>query len=136
MTTDDILQHLNQEKRNIERLETFILEHKETLDRLALPVTGYCGGIDFDNLPHDKIVQVIQAFPGTWSKEPNGPMSDRIDYQTVFSGTRLRCWAGEPPPNCKIVEELVNVPAQPATTKVVRKLVCSQSALPNGSEEP
>lgn len=36
--------------------------------------------------------------------------------------------AGEAlPPTCKLVEEIVEVPAQPATTKVVRRVRCSEA---------
>src|SRR5207244_1382037 len=86
------------------------------------------GQIDFDKLSHPEIVRVIQTFPGTWSKTPSGEASGiRIDYHSQFDGMKLRCWAGEAPPNCKIIEETVEVPAQPATTRTVRKLVCANS---------
>ena len=128
MTTNEILERLDREKKQIETVMEFVSAHKEKLDALNLDLVCYAGQIDFDRLSHPEIIRVIQAFPGTWEKTPSAESSGtRIDYKTEFSGMKLRCWAGEPPPSCKIVEETVEVPAQPATTRTVRKLVCSEA---------
>src|SRR5205814_769409 len=127
-----ILKQLDNEKAAIARLEAFILTHKEKLDALGLDLSNYFGNIDFDRLTHSEIVRVIQTFPGTWTKTPSASHDNdpRIDYSTTYDGMKLRCWAGQPPPNCKIVEETVEVPPQPATTKTVRKLVCTEEKEP------
>jgi hypothetical protein len=88
---------------------------------------SFCGDkIDFDNLPHAKIIEVVKALnSGKWSKTPaeNGT----VNYTTTVGEVDSRCWQGEPPPNCKIVEYLEEVPEQIIPAKVVtkRKLVCT-----------
>jgi len=115
--------------KRIETVAAFVIAHKEKLDALNLDLVCYNGQIDFDKLSHPEIIRVIQTFPGAWNKTPSSESSGtRIDYVSEFDGMKIRCWAGEPPPSCKIVEETVEVPAQPATTKTVRKLVCADRA--------
>lgn len=78
--------------------------------------------IDFNGLPHKEIVKVIRAFGGKWTKEP---MGERVNYRSDNSeGVSIRCYMGEPPPSCKIVEVVEYVPAVPATVRKVRKMVC------------
>jgi len=128
MTTNEILERLDRQKKQIEKIEAFVLAHREQLNALNLDMVSYGSQIDFDTLSHPEIIRVIQAFPGTWVKKPSNESSGtRIDYETEFDGMKLRCWAGEPPPSCKIVEETVEVPAQPASTRTVRKLVCANT---------
>lgn len=92
------------------------------LENLEFSASFYSNNIDFDNLPHDKVIEVIKAIGGKWSKEING--GDRVDYSTTKNGVRIRCWKGEPPPNCKIVDVLETIPAQPERVVTVKKLVC------------
>jgi len=132
MTTTEILERLDRDAKNLQRVKEFIVRNKEKLDALGFDIGNYFGGIDFDMLTHSEIVRVIQAFPGTWEKRPSAAATadPRIDYSTTYDGLKLRCWAGQPPPNCKIVEETVEVPAQPATKKTGRKLVCTEAKEP------
>lgn len=87
------------------------------------PTVYSSGQIDFDRLSHPEVIKVIQAIPGKWDKEPSSE-GTRINYSTKRGDLTFRCWAGEPPPNCKIVELLVTIPAQPETVRTVRKLQC------------
>lgn len=85
--------------------------------------------LDFDYLCHSDIVKVMLAFPGKWAKTPNENGSS-IDYtHTTVDGDIICCWAGEPPPSCKIIEELKVVPGhwEPETVKKVRKIQCPQN---------
>lgn len=83
--------------------------------------------LDFDQLPHSAVIRVLKHFGGDWDKTP-APDSDKINYTRTepLHGFLIRCWCGEPPPSCRIIEEEVEVPEQivPAHTKTVRKLVC------------
>lgn len=117
----------------IEQLRIFIEWiglHAEKLDRLP-HFTLWENQIDFDCLPHDQVIAVIKEFGGKWEKFVHG---DKINYRATISGMKVRCWRGEPPPNCKVVEveefvpeipEVPAVPAIPAGVRKVRKLVCS-----------
>lgn len=83
----------------------------------------YCEQLDFNNLTRAEAVEVMQALgAGKWRKESNEAYPTCIDYIAVIDGWTVRLWAAGPPESCRIieVEELV-----PATTRTVRKLVCS-----------
>ncbi len=80
-------------------------------------------------MPHKEIVQAVRAIGGKWQKSLNTSYgeSPKIDYVTELDGVQVRCWAGEPPPSCRIVEVEEHVPAQviPAKVVKVRKMVCT-----------
>lgn len=128
----------------ISRLTAEVLEAMEQIKYLianrtkleALPGGAYCGHdpkkgvprIDFDNLTHSQVVQVVRAFGGKWDKTVADSDKSRVDYQTrePVSGVTIRCWQGEPPPSCKIVEVEEEIPATvvPARKVKVKKMVC------------
>jgi hypothetical protein len=83
--------------------------------------TPYNGGFDFENLKHPDVIRIISAFPGKWKKEPAGDA--RVNYSTTFDGMQIRCYRGEPPANCKIVYEEVEIPARKERRA---KLVCRE----------
>lgn len=104
-----------------QRQITFLTMHKDKLTDLALLgiKANVCYHyIDFDNLNHDQAVKVLLAFPGTWEKHAN---ETTIDYIREQDNMFIRCYHSAPPPNCKIIEEEVEVPAH---TKLVRRLQC------------
>lgn len=118
----------------IEKIKSEIAEREALLAKIeaaeigdfeleAQPTVYTSGQIDFDHLSHADIIKVIQAIPGKWDKEPCS-QGATINYSTKRNGLNFRCWAGEPPPNCKIIEVLETVPAQPETVRTVRKLQC------------
>lgn len=94
------------------------------LENTTAEATMYGAQIDFDGLSHEKVIEVIQAVGGKWDKTPNGSEPDRIDYKTTKNGITIRCYQGEPPPNCKIEEVLETIPAQPERVVTRKKLVC------------
>lgn len=110
------------------RLRRWLESHSDLFNQLpesgSLPYQDK--GIDFDYLPHEEVVRVIGLVGGTWKKEVSS-VDNKIDYRTEFDGVKLRCWAGDPPPSCKLVEVEEIVPAQPATTRKVLKLICKEA---------
>jgi hypothetical protein len=78
---------------------------------------------DFDHLKREQIIDVIKALGGTWEKTPSSEGAT-INYSQTINGYFIRMWEGEPPPNCKIIEYLEEIPAQPARTVTKRKLQC------------
>lgn len=102
---------------------------KQLPDDLVEKVTLFANKIDFDYLKHSDIMRVIKHIPGEWIKSPALDPT-KIDYilDMVELDLQVRCWAGEPPPSCKIVEEEVIVPEQviPARVEIRRKLVCNE----------
>lgn len=95
------------------------LDNLEGLDTLQLDAVRYVDQIDFDRLTHPQIIEVVKALGGRWSKTPDE--DGTINYEAAFDGLKVRMWRGEPPPNCKVVEEIVEEPARLVTK---RKLVC------------
>lgn len=125
---------MNTKQKLIEKLKTeisiaqqrlAIVESVAGLESLDADAT-FCGNqIDFDNLPHAKIIEVVKAIKsGKWTKTPaeNGT----VTYTAKVGEVGVRCWRGEPPPNCKIVEYIEEVPEQiiPARIVTKKKLVC------------
>lgn len=134
---DDHIESLNKSLNQAYYVRTFVLEHLATFD--SLPESNLCGDyIDFDNLPHEQVMEVIRSFPGRWKKVPR---EGKIDYSITLRNAsrttglyeiKIRCYSGEPPPNCKVVYEDVHVPA---STVRRAKLVCVERPDLNGNGE-
>ena len=113
-------------RKVLERQLAWLKKHRKKITAVPFPgiLYGDCG-FDYDNLTHDQVIQVIKTWGGKWEKRP---VEDRVDYRLDVDGFTVRCYRGEPPPNCKIVEVEEYVPPQPATTRTIRKLVCQEGA--------
>lgn len=133
---DDEIFELNKKVNWAYYARTFVLEHLSTFDSLPDATLAVDKKIDFDNLSHEQVMEVIKAFPGRWKKEPN---QGRVHYSIVLRNASktselyeivIRCYNGEPPPNCQIVYEDVHVPAQ-----IVKraKMVCRDAPHLNGN---
>lgn len=123
MKTQENIDFLTRQIRSLAKRVRFLRKHRVLFE--SLPETGPCNaGIDFDHLPHKDVIRVIRAFGGKWKKTPVD--HTRITYETEVDGLTVRCWQGEPPPNCKIVEyeELVPERIIPAMVIKKKKLVC------------
>lgn len=114
----------------------FVLEHLATFDQLP-DATCFGTYIDFNSLPHDQVMEVVKAFPGRWKKEPDG--NGKIHYSITLRNSSkvtelieivIRCYSGEPPPNCKVIYEDVLVPAR---TERRAKMICIDRGELNGS---
>lgn len=111
----------------------WLREHKKLLHQL--PQGSMCGNsLDFDRLPHAEVIKVIRTVGGKWDKTPNnhmapsgGELGQGIDYQRNVDGVQIRCYAGAPPPSCRIVEVEEHIPERiiPAHTIKVKKMICS-----------
>jgi hypothetical protein len=126
MNTRAKIEQLEGEIADRQKAIKWLESHEERLAQLPeavfFPGERYC--LDFDNLPHADVVQVIKALPaGKWDKQPNSNPA-KVDYTATVDGVVVRCYAGEPPPNCRIVEEEVEIPAQPARKEIRRRLEC------------
>ena len=94
---------------------------------LGIVPSGYRNCIDFDNLKHDQIVTALKLWPGKWNKEYTD--TARITYTLKGDDFMVRCWNGEPPPNCKLVKEIITIPSRyvPEHTEERLKLVCNDN---------
>jgi len=109
----------------------WLRSHKAQLEQLpeGKLFSGYA--FDFDNLSHADTIKVIRTLGGKWTKTPTaGVEVGRIDYQTQIDGVQVRCWAGHPPPSCRVVEVEEIVPAVPARVIKVKKMICTGAAEP------
>lgn len=125
--SDELIAELQRDIMVKTRLLVWIEKRRATLDSLPDRPFVFEQQIDFNSLPHTQVVDVIKAFGGKWDKSISSG-GERVDYNTVCDGVAVRCWNGEPPPSCKIVEEEVEVAAVPAHKKMVRKLVCTDAS--------
>lgn len=120
-TSQEVIAIMTEELRQREALLDWVKRNAERLDALSVQPKFWEGQLDFDCLPHAEILLVMKSFPcGKWNKEL---MGERVNYVGQYDGMTIRCWAGEAPPSCKIVEEKVLIPERWET---VRRLVCPQ----------
>lgn len=121
-------------KRNHEKIR-WLRKHRAQLE--PVPLQGQMYGdhnVDFNLLPHADVIKVIRAVGGKWKKTLNtsADKKPRIDYETEVDGYRIRCWAGEPPPTCRLVEVEEEIPEQVIPAHKIKKvkMVCTGQAEP------
>ena len=122
--------NLRNQQRDVSRALRFIEDHRETLVKLNLRpsiFTSYDGVsyVDFDRLERPDVLRVIKAFPGKWSKSPGWDGGLNYTNDKPVDGCKVRCYNGEPPAGCKIVETVTynRVPARRERV-VTRTVVC------------
>lgn len=123
----EILNYIRAEKLRLQGNEEAVLSIQDKLEKLSVQPSLFHAYLDFDSLNHEQVIEVISAFGGRWTKSLYG--SDRIHYtrDEPIGNLTLRCYAGAPPPNCRLVTETTEVPEQviPAHLETTTKLVCS-----------
>lgn len=111
--------------RNATTALEFIHTHRAKLEKANVGFSHYSNNIDFDSLKRPDLLRVIKAFGGRWDKSPgyNGGLT--YTRRELLDGLNLRCWNGEPPASCKIIETVkwVKVPAK-RERQVTRTVVC------------
>lgn len=119
-TKDKLIQEIEQEIQTLKDKITKIQQVE--FGDLEIEAQHFGEYIDFNELPHEKVIEVIKNIGGKWNKEP--ATDGTVHYSTEKNGYKIRCYKGQPPPNCKVVEVLETIPAQPERVVTVRKLVC------------
>lgn len=103
----------------VEKAESVLLRLPANLIEKAM-VTSET--IDLDRLTHDEVAEAMKYLgAGRWEKKLSG-IDGCIDYTGTVDGQGVRLWAAAPPDTCRIIETEEVVPA---TTRIVRKLVCA-----------
>jgi hypothetical protein len=123
-TSENTILDMEAEMAQRRKVLDWVRRNAAKLDSLPFAPRFWNGFCDYDSLKHTEVVQVILAFPcGHWLKES---MGETVNYIGHFDGVTVRCWAGEAPPSCQIVEEKVLVPERwvPERWETVRRLVC------------
>lgn len=109
---------------------SWLKSNREQIERLGIVPFAYNGQMDFNNPTRSQILEIIKAFPGKWQKSVCAAEPTKMDYTREIPGEMtLRIWGGELPPCCQLVEEWVDVPAQPAT-RVLKKVVKCPEPMP------
>lgn len=119
------IQTMRDEIKRRQKVLRWALKHDHLFQELPFEGQFYGSQVDFNYLTHPQIRLVLGTFKaGKWNKTPN--QNGKVDYETIFDGMTVRCWAGEPPSNCRIIEEEVYIPAH---TEIVKRLVCPKTTL-------
>jgi hypothetical protein len=126
MTVKDIREHLESIIRGANALSTFLVENEEKLLPFEAKLSSiYITGFDLDSPTRDETMAFILAFPGKWEKTVSGGlMSYSIQYTPMV---RLRCWATELPPSCKLIKSQRLVPEH---YENVQTIECVQTLAP------
>jgi len=86
------------------------------------------GEVTFVSTNRQALVAFLQIFGGKWSREVDNCVPTQIKYEQLLETSFGDCISitacGTPPPSCRIVEEEVEVPAQPARKEKRTKMVC------------
>ena len=96
----------------------------DKLADLQLEARFYGAFLDFDSLPHQDVIKAIRVIGGKWEKTPS-IQEGKVDYTQDFGAYTLRLWAGDPPPNCKVIEYEETLPPLPARTVKRHRLECT-----------
>ena len=133
---DVLADRIREQMRPLEEWSAWLILNRDKVNQLepCPEILDSSNGmvLDLNYLTHDEIIKVIQIFPGKWDKELNGA---RINY--INREAKVRCYAGEPPPSCRLVEEEIEIPPQPARKEKRFRLVCKdETAAPTPTPEP
>lgn len=111
------------EAEKYERAAKWAEENGDNLEPFTTRLAAWW--VEIDTPTREVLLQVLKTFPGRWTKSvprDNGT----IQYDLITeSGVVLQCMSAPPPPSCKIVEKWVDVPAQPATRKLIKTIECT-----------
>lgn len=119
----DMIAHYESEAQQKRESLAWLELNQHLFDGLPEP-TFFTSGFDFESLSHADVMRVVAAFPGKWTKSPESDA--KVTYSTTFDGRMIRCYRGEPPANCKIIYEEVEIPAHKERRA---KLVCKETAV-------
>lgn len=125
-----------------EMLKTANDTNKAILRYITLEIDNK--GISVHSAPREVLSLFLRSF-GTpdqdWTKSINEYQKDKMDYSLTFpcpfnheNQYTIQCRAVQPPPACRIEEVEELVPAQPASVRKVRKVVCPSSEVAIANE--
>ena len=128
MKNEKVIARLREKVASLNRRIEWLIEHTDQMEQCPeASISLLFDTMDFDLLSHAEVVKVLLAFPGYWNKKiDENDGKPTIHYTQEVDGITVRCWHGQPPPSCRIVEESVEIPETviPAHKEIKRKLVC------------
>lgn len=135
MNIADQVETLKERIRQAERQIAALTRMAELLPHIEEAPDAYADQLDFNRLPRASVVAVMQGLAaGKWTRTVSTADDGTLDYtnETMFPGVKVRLWAAEPPPSCRVVEceELVPEHVVPAQRKIVKKVICEPAEQP------
>lgn len=134
----NIIEHIqiNIQKRitEIEALKNLLKTIPEDGFEIEKSHLSFSGNMIDINGPSRKDVEKTLMFlrAGKWEKEKHYD-GEKIDYTSIneiVPGFRLRMWGADPPGTCRVIEEEVEIPAQPARIEKRKRIVCKEFQTP------
>lgn len=117
-------------REKIARMEAFLVAAEKVL--LMLPVEivechahAVSDWVQLCNLDREQVSDCMRALSsenpiGKWNRKSSHE-GGMIDYEATINGIRVLIYAAPPPGSCRVVEEIVHVPAHDVTT---RRVLC------------
>lgn len=116
------------------QLDLWLPIYEKLSERLKKRFAGLGYYFDLDKCSREEVLEAMELLKaGKWKKS-NSSAEGCLDYSAEINGVTVRLWGAAPPGSCRMVELIEEVPAQPATTRVVRKLICSGDEAPAAVE--
>lgn len=139
MKISDAINEVIERRNKLDKLLSFIAANKDILEReVEEGERGHWSlfgeSLDLNFPSRDLCMTVLRHFGGKWDKDYQ---NEKINYSREIDGVTVRIYNVDPPQNCKIVEETIDVPEQvvAAHKKTVRKLVCKETVTVADLEE-
>lgn len=137
MNVDNQIASIQTQIKHLRESIKWLRSRKRVLKNLPEGTIYGSSSLDFDGLSHPEIIKVVKGLGGKWKKEKTYGKEGRVNYEQTIDGIMVRCWNGEPPPSCRLVEYEEVIPAHTVPEHVVPeqrvkkfKMVCS------GVDEP
>lgn len=127
MIVTERIQNIDRQIAQLVTIKQGLIAIQPKLAELPFTEAGYDDRIDFDYLTHTNVIEVIKHFGGKWTKTlVEGDTTINYVRDERVEGLQIRCYCGAPPPNCRIIEEEVEIPEEvvSARTEKRRRLVC------------
>ncbi len=116
-------QQLIRQLNDWDKILDFVEANAEKFDLIGVTPNIYTDTqIDLDNPTREQVLIAIKQFPGKWNK---GKHADIMHYESIIDGIKIRLWATELPPSCKVETRTVVIPAQPERIEEVQEIVCN-----------
>lgn len=122
---DSLLECAKWSRKNADDYEAaakWIEAHFDKIEGLDI---NHCGSfLQIQTPTRQDLMRVLKAFPGKWDKSV-GEKDATLDYTLHRDGEPdIYCKSAPPPPSCQIVEEVVDIPAQPARRELRKVVKC------------
>lgn len=107
------IKYLAAQRADWDKVLNFVTENADAFDVIGItPNIFLTDQVDLNQPTREQVLVAIKTFPGTWTK---GKVQAYMHYTLNHpSGIKIRLWATELPPTCKVVKKTVVIPAIPA----------------------